>query len=186
MLEYLKELFKFNSKGKNEVKVEDFKEPSPFFLILDEYTDFKLHMDIENKTLSLYLDNNFIDIAFKNFNSISLNNKNKELIEAVVDAFLQACKNDIKVNKKYKDGSIQLKHNELKVFLEPTSLYNCEVDVFNISDIVYSNFKKLLINLEGLNTMLKEHIETSSKIEETKESILQRVVKKHNKDRKVL
>ena len=191
MFEYLKELFKFNSKEEtierdDEIGVENHKELSPFFLILDDYTEFKLYMDIENKTYLLYLDDDFVNMVFKKFSSINLNVKNKELIEAVVEAFLQACKNDIKHIKKYKDGSIHINDNELKVFLEPTSLYNCEIDIFNITDIVYDNFKKLLINLEGLNNMLREHLETSAKLDETKKAVLQRIINKQNKKRKVL
>ena len=60
------------------------------------------------------------------------------------------------------------------------------IDIFNITDIVYGNFKKLLKNLEGLNNMLKEHLETSAKLDETKKAILQRSINKQNKKRKVL
>ena len=171
----------------NEVKMEGDEETlSPFYFNVKEYDKFNLYIKLENKCITFYVKDSFIDDCFANFKNINSTSKNKDILKSMLTLLFSSSRADIVETLKYSNNSIVVDNVKFKVFLEPVSLYRCETDIFIISDIVFKNFTTLLNGLDKINVELKEHNETSKKLNELRDSVLTRVLNKYRSKRDVI
>ena len=159
---------------------------SDFFICSNVDAEFKLYLDIDNKTFIVKLNNDIVNLIFKKYSNFVNKESNVEIINKIVLNFYTVCKNNILSYAYTKSQDINLSiDNGLNIYLENNDMESCEKDLFLITDVLFNELNTFLKELDSINKSIKISRDFNKELKKNKNILLDKVVFKYEKVRKL-
>jgi len=147
------------------------------FVLESKVPLFNLYIDLNRKTISISLDEEFHIKVFHHY-SIPNNEKNLLLINDIVKKFKEVTVHNLSSDLKIRDTAVIINEYGFDIFLEPMTLELCEDYIYKIIKESYKNLNTILDNLEVLSEHIIKHQKLSNVLDESKDEILNKIITK--------